>query len=79
MRLRDWRKQNNKTLKECASALGLSNAGVFGKYEIGSHKLPAITVEAIKNLTDGKVTAEDMHKTRLDWELCQNHQEQANV
>tara|TARA_R110000751_G_scaffold146094_8_gene249987 strand:+ start:4823 stop:5095 length:273 start_codon:yes stop_codon:yes gene_type:complete len=50
-----------------AASLSLANASVCQKYECGMHRTDAPLIEAIVALTDGAVTAQDMHETRLEW------------
>ena len=50
-----------------ADLLNLANPSVYQKYETGQHRTDAPLVERIAELTDGAVTAQDMHETRLEW------------
>lgn len=67
MRLNDWRIASGKTLGECAVLLGLSGARTYHRYETGENRVDADLVDVIIRVTDGAVTAVDMHTTRLDW------------
>lgn len=68
MRLRDWRIVHGKSQGECAVALGLcGGARSFQRIETGENKADADMVERIEALTDGAVTASEMHSVRLEW------------
>lgn len=68
MNLRDWRLTHGVTLATAASALGLvGGARSVHRLESGENNSDADMVERIARLTDGAVTAADMHAVRLAW------------
>lgn len=70
MDLKSWRHKQNLGLAETARALGIGGVnpgGTLGRIEVGSRSPDADMVERIERLTDGSVTAADMHATRLSW------------
>ncbi|MEX3008981.1 helix-turn-helix domain-containing protein [Hoeflea sp. TYP-13] len=79
MRLKEWRLTQKLTLADCAAALGCNGARTYQRYEDGMHRTDALFVEAIVELTDGAVTAQDMHETRLEWLKANGRGEPAHV
>lgn len=70
MQLRDWRTHRKLTLAETARALGIEgkNPGAtLARIEMGSRQPEADLVERIVSLTEGAVSAFDMHAVRLAW------------
>lgn len=68
MKLRDWRIQNNKSQRGCSEALGLAGgARSFQRIETGETGVDADMAMRIISLTNGAVSLQDMHETRLDW------------
>ncbi|MCG6115072.1 MAG: hypothetical protein MEQ84_07720 [Mesorhizobium sp.] len=68
MKLKAWRLEEGRSQGECASALRLEGgARSFQRIETGQNKADADLVERIAAMTAGRVSAEDMHATRLDW------------
>ncbi len=70
MNLKTWRCAQTMTLTAAAGEIGISGANparTLQRFEEGSQRPDAPLVEAIAKLTDGAVTAQDMHETRLDW------------
>lgn len=68
MNLRDWRKLNNKTLKDVAEDLALAGGGrTIQRIETGEVDADADMRERIARYTHGLVTPIDMHETRLNW------------
>lgn len=58
--LRRWRKQQCKTLEECASALGTSRQ-VMSDWERGKHKPGRRLMPRLREFTGGAVTADDFY------------------
>ena len=67
MRLKEWRLTHGLTLQQCAEKFGCNSARTYQRYEDGMHRTDAPLVERIAKLTDGAVTAQDMHEARLEW------------
>lgn len=68
MELKAWRKLNQLTVEDLAHALGPSrSARSISRAENGENHPDADMVARIQNVTDGAVTAADMHATRLTW------------
>lgn len=67
MKLKEWRLTQQKTLRDCAEALGLGDARVYQRYESGEQWPSAPIVEALLDMTGRTVTVEDLHKQRLEW------------
>lgn len=68
MQLRDWRTAAGKSQGECARLLDMEGgARTFQRVETGANKPDADMVERIGAMTEGCVTAADMHATRLAW------------
>lgn len=70
MLLRDWRLQKGYGIAAAARMLGISGVnpgGTLGRIEAGCRQPDADMVERIERLTDGAVTAADMHSVRLAW------------
>lgn len=66
--LKNWRTSQRKSQGECALALGMrGGARSFQRIETGESSADADVVELIAILTDGAVTAADMHEVRLAW------------
>jgi len=78
MLLREWRETNGWTLARLAAELGLPgehSAGTVQRWETGKSRPEADVIDRIEKLTEGAVTAADMHETRLAW--LNNHLEAA--
>jgi transcriptional regulator with XRE-family HTH domain len=68
MMLREWRLTKTRSQADCATALGLEGgARSYQRIEVGENNTDADMVERIAILTDGAVSAEDMHRVRLAW------------
>lgn len=70
MRLLEWRTDRGQSCTQTARALGISGinpGGTLARIENGSRQPDADMVERIVALTDGAVTAADMHAVRLAW------------
>lgn len=68
MNFKDWRIASNRTLAECAEALGIEGGGrTLQRIETGENRADADMVERILAFTGGEVTAQDMHAVRLAW------------
>ena len=70
MLLRDWRSKEGYGLAALARMLGICGVnpgGTLARIETGSRQPDADMVERIAKLTDGVVTALDMHAVRLAW------------
>lgn len=68
MLLKSWRTLVGKSQGECAMALGLEGGPrSFQRIETGENKADADVVERIAAVTEGSVTAADMHEVRLAW------------
>lgn len=70
MNFRTWLKDNHVTLAQAATRLrvrGRGPATTVKRWADGAVRADADTVERIVRMTEGAVTAQDMHKTRLDW------------
>ncbi len=70
MRLSEWRKSKSISTSELARQLGLNgerDSGNVWNWETGRARPDADIVEAIDRLTEGAVSAADMHAVRLDW------------
>ncbi|ALN73556.1 helix-turn-helix transcriptional regulator [Aureimonas sp. AU20] len=66
--LKDWREEAGLSARRVAEALGLddaSGAGTIWRWETGRSRPDADVVAKIVEISDGKVTASDMHLTRL--------------
>ena len=71
MQLRDWREGQGWTLDRMAREMnlpGANPAATLQRWESGVSKPSAVMTEKIKELTNGAVTAEDMHEARLQHE-----------
>lgn len=77
MKLREWRQTQKLSLHRMASLLGLANQVTYRRYEIGEHRADAPIIEKIVAATDGVVTPQDMHETRLSW-LRENKPDETN-
>lgn len=74
MLLKEWRKTNKWTLERLAAELdvpGKSPAGTVQRWESGQSRPDADVIERIVRLTNGSVTANDMHALRLAWTSAQ--------
>lgn len=67
MDLKLWRQTHQKTLFDCAEALGLANARTYQRYETGENRADADIAERICQMTKGAVTIVDLHRMRLQW------------
>lgn len=70
MQLKAWRSERVQGIAQTARALGISGinpGGTLARIENGSRQPDADMVERIVALTDGVVTAADMHAVRLAW------------
>ncbi|MCB1424098.1 MAG: hypothetical protein KDJ69_16875 [Nitratireductor sp.] len=70
MKLDAWRQDMGWTLAQLGAALGFEGRNVgraAQRVERGEVKADADVVAAIAEVTNGAVTAQDMHETRLDW------------
>lgn len=70
MRLHDWRSEKGLTAAECGRRLCMTDANpskAFQRVEQGERIADADMVERIGAMTEGCVTAADMHATRLAW------------
>lgn len=67
MRLREWRQTQKYSLTEMANRTGFGNSMTWWRYEVGEHRVDAPVVERIVAVTNGQVTAQDMHEVRLEW------------
>lgn len=70
MLLRVWRLDRKLGFAETARALGIEGVnpgGTLARIENGSRQPDADMIERIMTLTDGTVTAADMHGIRLAW------------
>lgn len=70
MHLSDWRKERNLSTLEVARMLGLTgdrDGSSVWNWETGRSRPDADVVHRLERLTDGAVTAADMHAVRLAW------------
>lgn len=70
MLLKTWRENNGWTLARLAEELDLPGAfpvGTVQRWESGKSRPEADIIAKIEKVTGGKVTASDMHETRLAW------------
>jgi transcriptional regulator with XRE-family HTH domain len=70
MKLRDWRIDAQISLRELAEKLGITGANParnVQRYEKGFATMPSELIFRLEQLTDGQVTAQDMHEVRLEW------------
>lgn len=71
MKLRDWRIEQGKTLRQLADDLGIGDGANpsrrVQRMETGEVPVDAILTARIVALTDGQVSLEDLHGARLDW------------
>lgn len=70
MELKAWRIREKQSLAATARALGIAGVnpgGTLMRIEAGSRPSDADMVDRIESLTNGEVTAGDMHAVRLMW------------
>lgn len=70
MQLKDWRVEKGWSQGQLGAALGFGLESQWSqaeRIENGKIKVDADLVAAIERLTNGMVTAADMHATRLAW------------
>lgn len=67
MQLRTWRKQQDMSVERLAELLGNRTPRTVLRLENGENGADADMVARIEVLSDGAVTAQDMHETRLAW------------
>lgn len=70
MLLADWRKEQGWTLARLGEELGVSGkspAETVRRWETGESRPDADIVARIEEVSEGKVTAADMHEVRLAW------------
>ena len=70
MDMKSWRKEKSVTLAQLAQLCGMNGVNPgrdLHRYESGSRQAPAHVVERVRIATNGSVTAQDMHETRLAW------------
>ena len=60
-KLRDWRLARKLTLKKMAEDLDLGGPRTYQRYEVGESQAPTEVIEDIVALTDGEITANDLH------------------
>lgn len=63
MDLRSYRRDKKWTLEEVAHWVGLSNASIVRRHELGHHMPSPATIEKYRKLTGGQVTADDFART----------------
>ena len=64
MRLQDWLTEKKWTAADLAAALNTTPQAA-GRYLSGQRMPTALTLEQIIKVTDGAVTAQDMHEQRM--------------
>ncbi|WP_416355529.1 helix-turn-helix domain-containing protein [Aureimonas phyllosphaerae] len=68
--LKEWREAQGWSTQRVADELGLdarSGAGTIWRWETGRSRPDADVVAKIAEITGGAVTADGMHRTRLDF------------
>ncbi|MFT6658845.1 helix-turn-helix domain-containing protein [Maritalea sp.] len=70
MDIRNWRIDAKVSQRELAVQLGILGANparTLQRYECGESQMPAPMVDRLTTLSSGKVSAQDMHETRIEW------------
>jgi transcriptional regulator with XRE-family HTH domain len=72
MDLKTYRTQMGWTLDEAAAFASFSDGSTWARYERGERYPRPDAMEKIARLTGGKVTPDDMLKTRRAWERARD-------